>query len=128
MGRPRKVLTAEQKVQVEALAAFLSQEQIADYLGIGRTTFYEIMKREPDVAERYARGRARAISDVAKGLIQQAHDGNVNAQRFYLETQAGWTSKKEIEATVMTAKEKLALIRQAYGTGETEDEDAESEE
>ena len=39
MGRRAKKLTADQKAQVEALAAYLSQDQIADYLGITRPTF-----------------------------------------------------------------------------------------
>jgi len=100
MGRPRKTLTAEQLSQVEALAAFLTTDQIADYFGIGRTTFYEMMKRDKSVSERYARGRARAIGSVAKGLILQAQDGNVNAAKFYLETQAGWTATTRHEVKV----------------------------
>ena len=52
-GRPLVVLTDEQNYKIEALAAVLTQEQIADYLGIGRTTFYEIMKRDPKVLEHY---------------------------------------------------------------------------
>jgi len=85
-----RVLTDEERVQVEALASVLTSEQIADYLGIGRTTFYEIMDRDADVSERYKKGRARAINDVANGLIAQAKEGNVAASIFYLKTKAGW--------------------------------------
>jgi len=101
-----RVLTDEERAQVEALAAVLSSEQIADYLGVGRTTFYDIMKRDSDVSERYKRGRARAIGGVAKGLIQQAQAGNMTAAIFYLKTQAGWRetdneeSADKIEITV----------------------------
>lgn len=56
-GKPQKNLTVEQIVQVEALAAVLSVEQIADYFGIGKTTFYAIMERQPEVSERYKKGR-----------------------------------------------------------------------
>lgn len=38
MGRKLLLLTEDQRNQVEALAAYLSQEQIADYFGIGKTT------------------------------------------------------------------------------------------
>jgi len=89
-GRPEVELTSEQKTQVEALASFLTTEQIADYLGIGRTTFYSIMKRDEEVSERYKRGRARTIAKMGSNLISQANNGNVTATIFYLKTQAGW--------------------------------------
>jgi len=89
-GQPPIELTDEQKSQVEALAAYLNSEQIADYLGFGRTTFYAIMKRDPEVGERYKRGRAKAVGSVAQSIIQQATSGNTTAGIFYLKTQAGW--------------------------------------
>jgi hypothetical protein len=42
MGRPPITLTDDQVVEVETLAALLTQDQIADYLGICRTTFRAI--------------------------------------------------------------------------------------
>lgn len=100
-GRPLTVLNEEQKVQIEALAAYLTTEQVADYLGIGRTTFYEVMKRDSDVSERYKRGRAKAVSSIAqKSIIQQALDGNVTAGIFYLKTQAGWKETERVENSV----------------------------
>ena len=89
-GKPQKNLTTEQIVQVEALAAVLSVEQIADYFGIGKTTFYAIMERQPEVSERYKKGKVDAISSVAQGLLQQAREGNMAAAIFFLKTQAGW--------------------------------------
>lgn len=89
-GRPLTVLDNEQLVQVEALAAVLTTEQIADYFGIARTTFYDIMKRDPLVSARYKKGRAKAIGNIAKGLLQKAQGGDNTAMIFYLKTQAGW--------------------------------------
>jgi IS30 family transposase len=89
-GRKLIVLTNEQTIQVEALAAYLSQDQIADYLGIARNTFSAIMDRNEDVFARYKKGKAKAIETMAKGLIQQGIEGNTTAQIFYLKTQAGW--------------------------------------
>jgi hypothetical protein len=89
-GRPRKVLTDEQRGEVETLAALLSQDQIADYFGMGRTTFYEMMERDADISERYKRGKAKAIGSVARGLLQKARDGDTASAIFYLKTQAGW--------------------------------------
>jgi len=97
-GRPLTVLSDAQIAEVETLAAVLSSEQIADYFGIGRTTFYDIMKRQPEVSERYQKGKVKAIGSVAKNLIVQANSGNTTAAIFYLKTQAGWkeTTRQEL--------------------------------
>ena len=98
-GRPEIVLTDEQREQVEKLAAYLSQEQIADYFGIGKTTWFAIIQRDPDISERYKRGKAKAIGAVAQGLLQKARSGDNAASMFYLKTQAGWREKQEIDHT-----------------------------
>ena len=95
-GRPRFELTDEQKIQVEKLASVLNTEQLADFLGIGRTTFYNIMERDEEVSERYKRGRAKAVGNIASNLIQQAQQGNTTAAIFYLKTQAGWRESQDI--------------------------------
>lgn len=96
-GRPEIVLTPDEIAQVEALAAVLNAEQIADYFGIGRTTFYEIMKRQPDVAERYKAGKSKAVASIASGLLTQARKGNIAAMIFYLKTQAGWRETTHVD-------------------------------
>ena len=96
--KPRVMTEAECK-EIETLAAVLSQEQIADYLGIGRTTFYEIRKRQPEVSEHYARGRARAIGSLGQGLLIDARGGDARSREFYLRTQGGWTEKQAIDHT-----------------------------
>lgn len=90
-------LTDHQRGEIETLAALLNQEQIADYLGIGRTTFHAIMNRDPDIAERYKRGKAKAIAHVANGLLQKARGGCTTSSIFYLKTQAGWRETERIE-------------------------------
>ena len=97
MGRPPIMLTETQRAEVETLAALLSQEQIADYLGIARTTFRAICAREPDVSERYKRGKAKAIAHVANGLLQKARSGCTTSSIFYLKTQAGWRETTTLE-------------------------------
>lgn len=97
MGRKAKKLTEQQKSEVETLAAVLTSDQIADYLGIGRTTFYKMMNEDPDIDERYKRGRAKALLSVSKNLIYQAREGNLTAQIFYLKTQGGWRERAPIE-------------------------------
>ena len=98
-GQPPHVFTPEQVIEVGALAAVLSQEQIADYFGIARNTFTAICERQPEVLEQYKKGKARAIGTVAKGLVKQAMDGNTSAAMFYLKTQAGWKETQHIDHT-----------------------------
>ena len=96
---PRKPieLTDEQRGEIETLGALLNQDQIADYLGIGRTTFHAIMDRDPDIGERYKRGKAKAIAHVAKGLLQKARSGDTVSSIFFLKTQAGWRETDRLE-------------------------------
>ena len=96
-GRPLIVLTKEQKGEIETLASVLSTEQIADYLGIGRSTFFEILDRDPEVSGLYKRGRAKAVGFVVQNLMQKARSGDLGAQIFYLKTQAGWKETQKLE-------------------------------
>ena len=50
-GRPKKVLSEKQIIELEALASVLTKQQIADYFGIGITTLKEIEKRQPKVSD-----------------------------------------------------------------------------
>lgn len=96
-GRPSVVLDEAQIAQVEALGSVLSIEQIADYFGIGRTTFYSVMNRQPEVNEHYKRGKAKAIGSVAQGLLKKAREGDTASAIFYLKTQAGWRETTAID-------------------------------
>ena len=122
MGRTAKTLTADQRAQVEALAAYLSQDQIADYFGISRPTFAAMIERDNDISLRYKKGKAKAIGLVAQGLLQKARNGDTASAIFYLKTQAGWkeTNVQEhtganggaihVNTTVMTPEEAYNLL------------------
>jgi hypothetical protein len=97
MARPAITLSPEQVREVETLAALLNQDQIADYFGIARNTFRAICEREPEVGERYKRGKAKAIAHVAHGLLQKARAGDTTSAIFYLKTQAGWRETQVME-------------------------------
>ena len=92
-------LSEVQRAEVETLAALLNQDQIADYLGVSRTTFKAICARDPDIACRYKRGKAKAIAHVANGLLQKARGGDTTSMIFYLKTQAGWRETDRLEHT-----------------------------
>ena len=97
MARPTKTLTPTQIAEVETLAAVLTTGQIADYFGIGRTTFFSLMERNPEIAERYKRGKAKAIGAIAQGLIAKARGGDTTSMIFFLKTQAGWRETASVE-------------------------------
>lgn len=108
------VLTDEQVKEVEELAKYLTTEQIADYFGIGRTTFYEILKRQPLVPEHYKKGKATKIYDMAKHLSDKATkrdtEGDTTALIFFLKTQAGWSEKQIIETNAQPILPTINLI------------------
>jgi predicted DNA-binding transcriptional regulator AlpA len=56
MARQPFELSEAQKSEVEMLAAVLTAEQVADYFGIGRLTFYSMMQRDEEITARYKRG------------------------------------------------------------------------
>ena len=100
MGRRTLTLSPAQKAEVETLAAVLTAEQVADYFGIGRTTFFALIQRDPEIAERYKRGKARAIGAIAQNLIAKARNGDTASMIFYLKTQGGWRETQTIEHAV----------------------------
>jgi hypothetical protein len=97
MGRTPTTLTEAQKAEVETLAAVLTAEQVADYFGIARRTFYALMERDNEIAARYKRGKARTIGVIAQGLINKARSGDTASMIFFLKTQAGWRETARIE-------------------------------
>lgn len=90
MGRNAKELTEDEIAQMEALSAFLPLEKVADFLGIGRRTLYNIFERDPEIEARYKKGKAKAIASVAQGVVKRAIAGDNQCSFFYLKTQAGW--------------------------------------
>lgn len=94
--KPIKVLNDEQVEQLEALAAYLTIPQIADYFMIAPATFKRILDRQPDVMSRYKKGKAKAVLSVANSLVTKAREGDITAQIFFLKTQGGWSDKSSI--------------------------------
>lgn len=92
----KKELTVKERDQVEALAAYLNQEQIADFLGITRKTFARMLKDDPSLFTQYKKGKARAIGKAAETVLNEIKKGNLTAAFFYLKTQAGWRENFDV--------------------------------
>jgi transposase len=91
----KKKFTQEQLKELEVLAQVLTYDQLADYFRIGRTTFYEMLKREKEAGELYKKAKAKVIGSIAQSLLTKARSGDTTAQIFFLKTQAGWRETKE---------------------------------
>lgn len=96
MAPRRRVLSDAEIVRVEGLAGVLTEEQLADALGIPRRTFVDIRKRDERVDAAYRKGRATVLGNVARNLVTQALAGNISAAIFYLKTQGGWSESKHL--------------------------------
>ena len=85
--------------QIRKLAPYLTQEQIADFFGMGERTFRRILDRDEKVVRAYREGKADVLSQVAENLVRRALDGNITASIFYLKTRGGWSevSRHEIK-------------------------------
>jgi hypothetical protein len=116
----KNVFDVEDLVEVERLAAYLSVDQIAAYFCIGQNTFYEIMKRQPEVAVSYQKGRvektmlfAQQLQDKALGITTE---GDTTCLLFYLKTRARWSEavpEAQIEDQIVeTPDEKAARMKE----------------
>lgn len=94
-GRPPLSLNPEEVEQVERLAAYLNQEQIAGVLGIAPDTLRRIMRENESVSIAYKKGRASKVNLVAESLFKNATEkNNVLAQIFYLKARGGWVESQ----------------------------------
>lgn len=97
--RPPRVFTEEEIADCKNLAPSLTKQQLADYLGCSFNTLTRAMERQPELLEAYRKGKALAIAQMAGSLQMKGLDGDVNAAKFWLSHQAGWTETKRTEVS-----------------------------
>ena len=88
-------------------AVGITYEDIAAKINISSDTLVKYYKQELDD------GRVDANATVAKGLFEQAKNGNVAASIFWLKTRAGWkeTQVQEITGNSTVNKIEIELVR-----------------
>ena len=112
MGRTAWEPTPEILEQAESYAALgLNREQIADCLGIGKTTLYDKSKDYPELAEAIKRGLSKGIARAASLLIKHAESGNVASVIFFLKAKGKW-SDQNIEEVEKAIKTELDAVRE----------------
>lgn len=86
--------------KVEVMAANgLTQQQIADSLGISVSTLYGRKRESEEFEEAIKRGKAKGVAVVTNELMKQVKSGNVTAMIFFLKARAGWKEKNEVDLT-----------------------------
>ncbi len=97
----------------------LTNEQIADNLNIGKTTFYKLLKEHSELSELLKKGKENIDYQVENALLQNALNGNITAQIFWLKNRkpTKWKDKIEQENennnnNLNNAKEILVKIKE----------------
>jgi|5B_taG_2_1085324.scaffolds.fasta_scaffold32836_2 transcriptional regulator with XRE-family HTH domain len=99
-GRPKIEVTKELCDKAEQYASQgLTMEQIADALGMSKSSLFEKQKDNLDLMESIKRGKAKGIVTITNALFEKAKDGDNTAMIFYLKNRAGWKDKIETEHT-----------------------------
>ena len=77
----------------------LTDEQIANNLAISIDTFYKYKKKYPEFSEPLKRGKEIVDYEVENALLQNALNGNITAQIFWLKNRKPrqWKDKVNIE-------------------------------
>lgn len=106
-GTSRFIVTPKILARVEAKARKgLTQEQIADVLGINFRTLYKHKKTNREFREAIKRGQSKGIDKVTNALFNNAINGNIAAQIFYLKNRGPdtWKDKQHIDETTRIVK------------------------
>ena len=77
----------------------LTEEQIAHNMGISRTTLWDWKKKEPSIYNALKRNKDMVDFEVENALLDNALNGNVTAQIFWLKNRKKLQWRERIEYT-----------------------------
>lgn len=100
----------EQIELVRNLARFLTQEQIANVLGMSHSTLKNRMSDQPEILEAFHQGKASMIADVAHKAYSMAMDGHFGAIKLILKSQGGWSEKSEVQVTTTSGPQVMVYL------------------
>lgn len=78
----------------------MTQQQIADALGISERTLRNRKTESADFADAIKRGQAKGIVIVTNKLMGKALSGDTTAMIFYLKARAGWKETQKLQTEV----------------------------
>lgn len=88
----------------------LTDEQIANNLAISIDTFYKYKKKYPEFSESLKRGKEVVDYEVENALLQNALNGNITAQIFWLKNRKPRQWKDKVNIEDETNKETLGKL------------------
>ncbi len=119
-GRPSFRINPEVLDKVEKLSSLgLNNDQMAVMLGCSRSTFYKAQTGNPEFAHSILKGKTSGILNVCNALFNNALDGSVAAQIFFLKNRSPdqWNQetrrvRMEVEVTKMSDSQLLTELSQ----------------
>ena len=81
----------------------LTVEQVADNIGIVKSTLYEWMKKNSNISNALKIGREQADNIIENALFNKAKGGDVTAMIFWLKNRRSdrWREKREVAGTLV---------------------------
>lgn len=96
----------------------LTNEQIANNIGINTCTLYEWKKKNTDISNALKETREIADYEVENALYKNAINGNVTAQIFWLKNRKSFNWREKVD--VETNKEQLDKVEELLSKIESE--------
>lgn len=104
-GKYKQWLTKEGLIRIQGWARDgLTNNQIAEKIGISKQTFYDWLKKYPDLSDSLKENKDVVDRKVENALLKNALNGNVTAQIFWLKNRKPneWREKRDdVQQTVM---------------------------
>lgn len=90
----------------------LTDEQIADRIGVSRSTLSDWKARYPDISDTLKKGKEVVDYRVENALLSNALNGNVTAQIFWLKNRCAekWRDKPEAPADTELLKKAAQVL------------------
>ena len=106
----------------------LTDEQLADKMGISRSTLHNWKKKAPEIGKALATGKEVIDAAVENALLKQALDGNLGAICFWLKNRRPdkWRDRPDDELAQQERKARIAHVKASTArmAGGDEGEDA----
>lgn len=104
-GKYQQWLTKEGLIRIQGWARDgLTNNQIAEKIGISKQTFYDWLKKYPDLSDSLKENKDVVDRKVENALLKNALNGNVTAQIFWLKNRKPneWREKRDdVQQTVI---------------------------
>lgn len=91
----------------------LTDEQIAEKIGINRATLYDWQKKFCNISDALKKGKEVVDFEVENALLKNALDGDTTAQIFWLKNRrpANWRDKPTVDANAELISKLDEMIR-----------------